>query len=127
MWYLFLYAAAKLKTYNNKGYTFKSWLLLAPISCSSLIAISRTMDYRHHPTDVIAGAVIGVLGAWWGYRQYYPALITPESFEPFSPRIPRDDVLPLHNLDGSSNNNDGYGETVPLSHPGAPHLRDTSA
>ncbi|KAL1410923.1 hypothetical protein Q8F55_001866 [Vanrija albida] len=129
MWYLTLYSAAKLRTYNNKGYTFKSWLLLAPISCSSLIAVSRTMDYRHHPTDVIAGAIIGVLGAWWGYRQYYPALVTPKSFKPFRPRVPRDDALPLHNLGPATPGTgepDGYGETVPLSHPSSPHIRDAS-
>jgi membrane-associated phospholipid phosphatase len=30
------------------------------------------MDYRHHPTDVIAGGLIGIGAGWWGYRQYYP-------------------------------------------------------
>lgn len=57
---------------NRQGFTYKSWLLLAPLSCATLVAVSRTMDYRHHATDVIAGSVIGLLGGWYAYRQYYP-------------------------------------------------------
>lgn len=57
---------------NRRGYTWKSWLLLAPLSCAALVSVSRTMDYRHHSTDVIAGAIIGVLAAWFAYRQFYP-------------------------------------------------------
>ena len=64
---------AELHVFNNLGYTYKSWLLLAPIACAALVSISRTMDYRHHATDVIAGSIIGIIGAWWGYRQYFPA------------------------------------------------------
>lgn len=80
MWYLILYLAAstpqtlfiknlgsadtaiEMEINNRQGFTYKSWLLLAPLSCATLVAVSRTMDYRHHATDVIAGAVIGLLG-----------------------------------------------------------------
>ncbi|TYJ52524.1 hypothetical protein B9479_006884 [Cryptococcus floricola] len=99
MWYLILYLAAKMRITNNQGFTYKSWLLLAPLSCAALITISRTMDYRHHPTDVIAGSLIGVAGGWYSYRQYYPPLSHPQAYKPHSPRIPRDDPspsLPLH-------------------------------
>lgn len=68
---------------NRQGFTYKSWLLLAPLSCATLVAISRTMDYRHHATDVIAGAVIGLLGGWYAYRQYYPVRCFP-----LSPSLP---------------------------------------
>lgn len=57
------------------------------------------MDYRHHATDVIAGAIIGLATGWWGYRQYYPALASRKSWKPYSPRIPRDDGIPLHNVE----------------------------
>ncbi|WVQ81571.1 hypothetical protein IAT38_003695 [Cryptococcus sp. DSM 104549] len=106
MWYLILYLAAKMRLSNQKGFTWKSWLLLAPISCASLIAVSRTMDYRHHSTDVLAGSGIGVLGAWYGYRQYYPPLSHPQAHKPYSPRIPRDESpsIPLHSRHHASNN-----------------------
>ncbi|WVQ72159.1 hypothetical protein IAR50_001704 [Cryptococcus sp. DSM 104548] len=97
MWYLILYLAAKMRINNRKGFTYKSWLLLAPLSCSTLITVSRTMDYRHHSTDVIAGSLIGIAGGWYSYRQYYPALSHPQAYKPYSPRIPRNEPsLPLH-------------------------------
>ncbi|KAK6904475.1 hypothetical protein I204_06921 [Kwoniella mangroviensis CBS 8886] len=96
MWYLILYLAAKMRINNRTGYTYKSWLLLAPLSCASLITISRTMDYRHHATDVIAGSLIGIAGAWYSYRQYYPPISSPQSYKPYSPRIPKDEEIPLH-------------------------------
>lgn len=67
-----MYLSAKLRALNRKGYTIKSWILLAPITGATLVCVSRTMDYRHHATDVIAGGIVGVLTAWWGYRQYFP-------------------------------------------------------
>lgn len=71
------------------------------------------MDYRHHATDVIAGAIIGLATGWWGYRQYYPALASRKSWKPYAPRIPKDDGIPLHNV---SSNSEGA----------ALHGRDTS-
>ncbi|KAG7571140.1 hypothetical protein FFLO_00965 [Filobasidium floriforme] len=91
MWYLALFAAGKMRIWDRRGYTLKSWLLLIPVSAAALISISRTMDYRHHATDVIAGGIIGILVAWYCYRQYYPALTDPCAHRPYPPRIPRDD------------------------------------
>jgi diacylglycerol diphosphate phosphatase/phosphatidate phosphatase len=54
------------------------------------------MDYRHHATDVIAGAIIGVISAWWGYRQYYPPLVSSKSWRPYPARISRETDLPTH-------------------------------
>lgn len=67
---------------NRRGYIWKSWILLAPLSCSTLISLSRTMDYQHHSTDVIAGAIIGILAAWFSYRQFYPVSPQPSRFIP---------------------------------------------
>lgn len=64
---------------NRRGYTIKAWILLAPLMCAILVCVSRTMDYRHHATDVIAGSIIGILGAWFAYRQYYPVRPFPPS------------------------------------------------
>jgi diacylglycerol diphosphate phosphatase/phosphatidate phosphatase len=91
MWYLILYSAAsestsapddgrisglslmaEMRVNNRRGYTWKAWVLLAPFTCAILVAVSRSMDYRHHATDLIAGSIIGVLSAWVGYRSYYP-------------------------------------------------------
>lgn len=105
---------------NRRGYTWKAWVLLIPLLCSTLVSISRTMDYRHHATDVIAGALVGIAASWFSYRQYYPVchlaappagasrcelicqpVTAPQSYKPYSPRIPHTDSqstsLPLHN------------------------------
>ncbi|KAJ9121472.1 hypothetical protein QFC22_002088 [Naganishia vaughanmartiniae] len=92
MVYLALFLAAKMHVLNKRGYTFKSWILLIPIAAASLISVSRTMDYRHHATDVIAGAIIGILMAWYAYRQFYPPLAAERSHRPYSPRIAHEDA-----------------------------------
>ena len=65
----------EMRINNRRGYTWKSWILLVPLIGACLISISRTMDYRHHSTDVIAGAILGILGAWYSYRQYHPVSV----------------------------------------------------
>ena len=55
----------------------------------ALVAISRTMDYRHHWHDVLVGSLLGLSLAWFSYRQYYPSLSHPLSHRPYSPRIGR--------------------------------------
>lgn len=92
MVYLALFLAAKMHVMNKRGYTFKSWILLIPIAAAFLISISRTMDYRHHATDVIAGGIIGALIAWYAYRQFYPPLAAQRSHRPYSPRIAHEDA-----------------------------------
>ena len=89
---------------NRRGYTWKSWLLLAPLSGAALVSVSRTMDYRHHATDVIAGALIGIFAAWFSYRQFYPVsrrlravvqlLLFPTSpHSPYTPYFPASPTL----------------------------------
>lgn len=35
------------------------------------VGISRTQDYRHHGTDVIAGALVGAFSVFFSFIQYY--------------------------------------------------------
>ncbi|KAL7411542.1 phosphatidic acid phosphatase type 2/haloperoxidase [Mrakia frigida] len=91
MIYLTFYLAAKVHISNQRGFSWKTWLLLAPISGATLVAISRSMDYRHHATDLIAGSLLGTAIGWYCYRQYYPPLSHPLCHRPYSPRIPRDE------------------------------------
>ena len=42
---------------------------LAPVSVALLVAVSRVMDYRHNPSDVLAGSLLGLLCAWAFFRQ----------------------------------------------------------
>lgn len=43
----------------------------APLGIAAYIALSRTMDYRHHFKDICIGLALGVIGAWTMYRKYH--------------------------------------------------------
>lgn len=89
--FLSLYLAGKLHLFSSgsKGHAVVSWIVFFPIAAAALIAVSRTMDYRHHATDVIAGGIIGFLTALGVYRLYYPSLKSAWSHKPLAPRIAR--------------------------------------
>jgi diacylglycerol diphosphate phosphatase / phosphatidate phosphatase len=46
------------------------------------------MDFRHHATDVLFGALLGTVVSYFCYRQYYPSLASPISHLPYAPRFP---------------------------------------
>ncbi|WFD35906.1 hypothetical protein MCUN1_002775 [Malassezia cuniculi] len=50
------------------GTTVQLLLLLVAF----LVAVSRTMDYRHHATDVLAGGIIGTVVALFIFHVYHP-------------------------------------------------------
>ncbi|KAH8825585.1 phosphatidic acid phosphatase type 2/haloperoxidase [Flagelloscypha sp. PMI_526] len=97
--FLAFYLAGKLHLFDRRGHAGKAWLSLAPFAGAAMVAISRTMDYRHHWQDVLTGSTLGTVVSYFAYRQYYPHLASAEAHRPFSPRIKRDDAettLPMH-------------------------------
>lgn len=46
------------------------WLGIGAIGLAALIAFSRMYVYVHYPSDVLAGALFGVFGAWLVYFIY---------------------------------------------------------
>ncbi|KAJ1310298.1 hypothetical protein OPQ81_007038 [Rhizoctonia solani] len=86
--FLSFYLAGKLHLFDKRGHTGKAWISLAPLTGALLVAISRTMDYRHHWQDVLVGSIVGLVLSYFSYRQYYPSLASPFSHRPYSPRIP---------------------------------------
>ncbi|PFH52415.1 hypothetical protein AMATHDRAFT_140084 [Amanita thiersii Skay4041] len=95
--FLSFYLAGKVHLFDERGYTGKTWLALSPFAAAALVAISRTMDYRHHWHDVLVGSLLGTVLAYFCYRQYYPSLASKLSHRPYSPRIKREDsILPSH-------------------------------
>ncbi|EJD02401.1 PAP2-domain-containing protein [Fomitiporia mediterranea MF3/22] len=88
--FLSFYLAGKLHLFDENGHTTKAWISLTPLSGAALVAISRTMDYRHHWQDVLVGSILGLVMSFFAYRQYYPPLGSPRAHKPFSPRIKRE-------------------------------------
>jgi diacylglycerol diphosphate phosphatase/phosphatidate phosphatase len=85
--FLTLWLAGKFHIWQrSRGNAFSAWILFFPMIAATLIAVSRTMDYRHHATDVIAGGVLGFVIALSAYHNYYPPLWHYQSHKPWSPR-----------------------------------------
>lgn len=59
---------------DNRGETWKTLLIMVPILAATLVAVSRIMDARHHPFDVITGGFLGIVCAVVSYRQYFPPI-----------------------------------------------------
>ncbi|KAJ7685050.1 phosphatidic acid phosphatase type 2/haloperoxidase [Mycena polygramma] len=100
--FLAFYLAGKLHLFDNRGYAAKAWVSLVPFAGAALVAISRTMDYRHHWQDVLVGAILGTAVSYFSYRQYYPSLSSEVSHRPYAPRIAQDDSFPGHHRRTSS-------------------------
>ncbi|GAA5988295.1 hypothetical protein JCM10908_002153 [Rhodotorula pacifica] len=109
--YFSLYLAGKMHLFDTRGHAIKSWIAITPLIGATLIAVSRTMDYRHHATDVIAGSILGALIALVTYHLYYPSLFSSKCHLPFSPRIPRNTTDDRLALDSTASGSDG--ETAP--------------
>ena len=75
--------SGKMHIYDRRGHAFKSWVAITPLIGATLIAVSRTMDYRHHATDVIAGGLLGTVIAVFTYH-----LCASLSLSVLSPSLP---------------------------------------
>ncbi|SCV69783.1 BQ2448_1177 [Microbotryum intermedium] len=94
--YLSFYMAGKMHLYDTRGHAIKAWICITPWTGAGLIAISRTMDYRHHATDVIAGSLLGTAITVLTYHLYYPSILDPSCDLPYSPRIARTVIATLN-------------------------------
>ncbi|KAL2870213.1 ubiquitin 3 binding protein But2 C-terminal domain-containing protein [Aspergillus lucknowensis] len=77
LFFLSLWLGGKLHIMDNKGEVWKMFLVMFPCLGATLIAVSRIMDARHHPFDVISGSLLGIVCAIISYRQYFPSLSEP--------------------------------------------------
>ncbi|KAJ1973112.1 hypothetical protein H4R35_004292 [Dimargaris xerosporica] len=118
--YLTLYLAGKLHLYDQRGHTIKTFVVIMPLLGALLVAVSRTVDYRHHWQDVTVGSIIGIVCAYFAYRQYYPNLASPLAHRPYSPRIPSEDGTSDLTINPETPNGDSILPTTvdPLPKPG---------
>jgi hypothetical protein len=72
-----MWLGGKLHIMDQRGETWKTLLVMIPILAATLVAVSRIMDARHHPFDVITGSLLGVVCAIVSYSQYFPPLSEP--------------------------------------------------
>ncbi|KAH8116869.1 PAP2-domain-containing protein [Phellopilus nigrolimitatus] len=140
--FLAFYLAGKLHLFDEKGHATRAWISLTPLAGAALVAISRTMDYRHHWQDVLVGSALGFVMAFFAYRLYFPPLTSALAHRPYSPRVPHElegrpprpseseagaPILPTvrppartgNSGRSGSSRGDGEGE---LAHPAVPHV-----
>ncbi|XP_042427319.1 lipid phosphate phosphatase 2-like isoform X1 [Zingiber officinale] len=70
--FLSWYLAGKIKVFDHRGHIAKLCIVLLPLLCAALIAISRVDDYWHHWQDVFAGGFLGLVIASFCYLQFFP-------------------------------------------------------
>jgi len=70
MTFLSLYIFGKLGPREYSIVVFNSFLMMIAV----WVGISRTADYEHHATDVIAGGVLGLLLGLVIYHLFYPSI-----------------------------------------------------
>lgn len=147
LFYTALWLGGKLHVMDNRGEAWKPLICMVPILAATLVAVSRIMDARHHPFDVITGSLLGTACSFMAYRQYFPPLseswrkgraypIRTWGSEPANPLDPlgmkllasNESSAALRNpeterFNPAGNENQTANATTPLNHqPSAPSL-----
>eukprot|EP00026_Physarum_polycephalum_P012502 Phypoly_transcript_12821.p1 GENE.Phypoly_transcript_12821~~Phypoly_transcript_12821.p1 ORF type:complete len:297 (+),score=-0.13 Phypoly_transcript_12821:185-1075(+) len=85
--YLSLYLNAKLKLFGPEyPHTWKLFVVFTPILAATVLSLTRMLDYTHHWYDILAGALIGIMFAFAGYRMQYCSIFNPETNHVLLPR-----------------------------------------
>eukprot|EP01054_Gregarina_sp_Poly1_P000788 Gregarina_sp_Poly_1__787@NODE_1189_length_4822_cov_141_095689_g818_i0_p3_GENE_NODE_1189_length_4822_cov_141_095689_g818_i0NODE_1189_length_4822_cov_141_095689_g818_i0_p3_ORF_typecomplete_len350_score17_81PAP2/PF01569_21/2_2e02PAP2/PF01569_21/1_6e26PAP2_3/PF14378_6/2_4e05BioY/PF02632_14/0_024BioY/PF02632_14/1_9e03FtsX/PF02687_21/4_4FtsX/PF02687_21/24FtsX/PF02687_21/2_3e03Sre/PF03125_18/33Sre/PF03125_18/8_2DUF2157/PF09925_9/0_2DUF2157/PF09925_9/8_5e02Sensor/PF13796_6/0_11Sensor/PF13796_6/2_2e03FUS len=96
--FLSLWTYSKLCLFRDWG----AWRITIPfglIMIPTVIAVSRTSDYRHHSSDVIGGTILGCLIAILCFCFYFPIRMTPLAttvYNAHSKRTPLARLLDTH-------------------------------
>jgi membrane-associated phospholipid phosphatase len=72
------------KQYSLVRYKFSVLLSFVPLLFSFWCATSRLVDNWHHPSDIIAGSILGVVSACIAYHIWYPHVLAVHAGIPLS-------------------------------------------
>ena len=75
---LALYVAGKLGLFSDAAtsHTWQLLVFLLPIFVAFWVATSRVRDYRHHPSDILGGSLIGLGVGFAAHRMYFGSLFS---------------------------------------------------
>lgn len=78
--FLSFFIMGQAQVYGSpEGHPWRLFAALIPALAAIVIGISNIVTYWRHPTDVIAGWLLGFSLGWLGYRLLYPNLSHPQS------------------------------------------------
>lgn len=80
--YFYLWLCGQLLTESQSTGLWRKIFAFIPLLGASLIALSRTQDYRHHFVDVILGSILGYAIGHFTYHRYFPPISNPLAFKP---------------------------------------------
>lgn len=72
--FLACWLSGQVKLFKAPPRSWKSFICFAPLVGAAMVAVTRTEDYRHHWQDVTVGGIMGIIIAYFAYRQYFPSL-----------------------------------------------------
>ena len=81
MGYLSIYLFCHLRIRNISRRRPSHWRMLfvvAPLLFATYLASTLVLGYHHHGTDVLAGGLIGILMAFFGYRMCFASIWDPK-------------------------------------------------
>ena len=96
MTYSSLYLSGKIGIFRKKGMIFRQtdnfpyrnsftigfFAIIVPFSFAMWIGATRIIDYAHHPSDVVAGMILGSFIAIFSYFLNFPSLCDTRCFLP---------------------------------------------
>lgn len=80
--YFYLWLCGQLLTEVQTTSLWRKIFSFIPLLGASLIALSRTQDYRHHFLDVLLGSLLGYAIGHFVYHRYFPPISNPLAFKP---------------------------------------------
>ncbi|KAH3899168.1 related to Diacylglycerol pyrophosphate phosphatase 1 [Saccharomycodes ludwigii] len=112
--YLYFWLCGQLLTEYTLTGTWRKVVASIPLLGASLIALSRTQDYRHHFIDVIIGSILGIVIAHWCYRRNFPSIHSKDPFKPLldDSGVTLDNDLAIFNSKTGRSGTNSNGTTV---------------
>ena len=79
--FLSLYLAGELKVFSKKPQLWRMIPVVVPLFLAGIVVITRTRDYYHNFSDVVAGSLIGIFSSILCYAAKFESLFSDKSGE----------------------------------------------
>jgi len=81
---LVFFFLGRQRIYDAGGRSVLPLICFLPWAYSSFVASSRLVDNWHHPSDILAGTLLGIFCSTVSYHLWYPSVLSPNSSVPLT-------------------------------------------